>query len=75
MLMQLHKLSKGLKTAYRGSDVRGRVKHFDRWTDRAHVEDDGPAGYTQTVNEYYDLCSEFMVFGWGESLHLSLIHI
>ena len=73
MLIQLHKLSNGLKAAYRGSDVHSRVKHFDGWTDRAHMEDDGPAGYdnTQTVKEYYDLCSEFMVFGWGESLHFA----
>ncbi len=24
-----------------------------------------------TVKEYYDLCSEFMVFGWSESLHFA----
>ena len=41
--------------------------------DRAHVEDANPAGYdhTETVKEYYDLCGEFMVFGWGESLHFA----
>jgi sterol 24-C-methyltransferase len=27
--------------------------------------------HTQTVKEYYDLCSDFMVFGWGESLHFA----
>ena len=71
--MQLRKLSSGLKAAYRGSDVRSRVKHLDGWTDRAHVEAAGPAGYdhTETVKEYYDLCNELMVFGWGESLHFA----
>ena len=71
--MQLRKLSNGLKAAYRGSDVRRRVKHFDGWTDRAHAEDRGQAGYdhAETVKEYYDLCSEFMVFGWSESLHFA----
>ena len=71
--MQLRKLSNGLKAAYSGSDVHSRVKHFDGWTDRAHVEDAAPTGYdhTETVKEYYDLCSEFMVFGWGESLHFA----
>ena len=71
--MQLRKLSRGLKAAYRGSDVRGRVKRFDGWTDRAHVEDTGPSGYdhAETVKEYYDLCGEFMVFGWSESLHFA----
>ena len=77
--MQLRKLANGLKVAYRGSDVRRRLNHFDEWMDRAQVEDAGagagaePAGYdhTETVREYYDLCSEFMVFGWGESLHFA----
>ena len=71
--MQLRKLSNGLKTAYRGHDVHHRVKHFDGWMNRAHVEDAVPTDYdhTETVKEYYDLCSEFMVFGWGESLHFA----
>ena len=71
--MQIRKLSKGLKAAYRGPDVRRRVKHLDGWTDRARAEDSGPAGYdhTETVSEYYDLCTEFMEFGWGESLHFA----
>ena len=71
--MQLRQLSNRLKAAYRGSDVHSRVKHFDGWMDRVHMEDAGPTGYdhTQTVREYYDLCSEFMVFGWGESLHFA----
>ena len=71
--MQLRKLSRGLKAAYRGSDVHHRVKQFDAWTDRARTDDAGPQGYNhaETVREYYDLCSEFMVFGWAESLHFA----
>ncbi|MCY4449121.1 MAG: class I SAM-dependent methyltransferase [Chloroflexi bacterium] len=71
--MQLRELPNRLKAAYRGSDVRHRVKHFDRWMDRANVEDAGPAVYdhVETVREYYDLCNEFMVFGWSESLHFA----
>ena len=71
--MQLRKLSNELKAVYRGSDVHSRVKHFDGWMDRAGGEHVGPTGYdhTETVKEYYDLCSEFMVFGWGESLHFA----
>ena len=71
--MQLRKLSRGLKAAYRGSDVQGRVKRFDGWRDRASARDSGPSGYdhAETVREYYDLCSEFMEFGWGESLHFA----
>ncbi|MXY59044.1 MAG: methyltransferase domain-containing protein [Chloroflexi bacterium] len=71
--MQLRKLSGGLKAAYRGSDVRRRVEHFDGWMDRAQAEDVGPASYdhAETVREYYDLCSDFMIFGWSESLHFA----
>ena len=71
--MQLRRLSDGLKAAYRGSNVVRRVQRFDGWTDRAFAEDSGAAGYdhTETVKEYYDLCSEFMIFGWGESLHFA----
>jgi len=33
--------------------------------------DDIEHDYVQTVDEYYDLCSEFMQFGWSESLHFA----
>ena len=72
-VIQLRKLSNGLKAAYRGSDAHRRAKHFDGWMQRATAEDAGATGYdhTKTVKEYYDLCGEFMVFGWGESLHFA----
>ena len=43
------------------------------WTDRAWGEADPAAAYdhVQTVTDYYDLCNEFMVFGWSESLHFA----
>ncbi len=71
--MQLHRLSKGLKAAYRGSDVQRRVERFDEWRDRAEEGKADSADYdhASTVKEYYDLCSEFMVFGWSESLHFA----
>ena len=71
--MQLRKLSQGLKDAYHGSDVHRRLKEVDGWMDRARTENAGPTGYdhTETVKEYYRLCNEFMVFGWGESLHFA----
>ncbi len=74
--MHLRKLSNELKAAYRGSDVRRRVKDFDGWLNRAQAEEVGTAGtedynHAETVKEYYDLCSDFMVFGWGESLHFA----
>ena len=71
--MQLRKLSSGLKGAYRGTDVTRRVQHFDGWIDRASVDGTDAQDYDHaaTVREYYDLCGEFMVFGWGESLHFA----
>ena len=71
--MKFRELSSGLKAAYRGSNVHRRVKHVSGWMDRASADADGTAGYdhAETVREYYDLCNEFMVFGWSESLHFA----
>ena len=71
--MKLLRLYKGLRSTYRGSDVSRRVQSFDGWTDRASVDDADAKGYehAETVREYYDLFSELMVFGWGESLHFA----
>ncbi len=71
--MRLRTLSRRLKASYRGADVRNRVRYFDGWMDRANANDVGATGYDhpETVREYYDLCSEFMVFGWSESLHFA----
>ena len=71
--MQLGKLSSALKRAYRGSDVTRRVKHFEGWSVRAAQEGVGANSYdhSETVKDYYELCNEFMVFGWNESLHFA----
>ncbi|MXY75054.1 MAG: methyltransferase domain-containing protein [Acidimicrobiia bacterium] len=71
--MRLRELHKGLKAAYRGSDVAHRVRRFHGWSDRASAAEVRTSDYdhAETVEEYYDLCSEFMVFGWGESLHFA----
>ena len=72
-LGRLRSLSKGLKGAYRGSDAQRRVQDFDGWMHRATAGDAVATDYDHatTVKEYYDLCGEFMVFGWGESLHFA----
>ena len=71
--MQFRKLSSGLKAAYRGQDVAHRVRRFNSWSARISGQNADAAGYdySETVREYYDLCSEFMVFSWGESLHFA----
>ena len=69
--MQFGKLSNALKQAYHGSNVSRRVQHFDGWIDRAAPEAVRGYDHTETVKDYYDLCSEFMVWGWSESLHFA----
>ncbi len=66
------RLSRNVWNAYRGSNVEGRLARYARWLDTsqrrdAHVDYD----HTETVNDYYDLCGEFMQFGWNESLHFA----
>ncbi len=70
---QLRQLSRELKTTHSGSDIHRRVSDFDGWLDRAPADDDSATGYDHagTVKEYYDLCTQFMVFGWSESLHFA----
>ncbi len=70
--MNIRRLSRELKASYGGSNVSRRAEHFENWVARASSES-ATADYdhTETVREYYDLCSEFMVFGWGESLHFA----
>ena len=71
--MQLAKLSDYLKKAYRDSNVTRRVEHFNGWIDRATPDrvEEAPYDHAKTVKDYYDLCGEFMVFGWNESLHFA----
>ena len=69
--MQFGKLPNALKESYHGSNVSRRVQHFDGWIDRATPESARGYDHTETVKDYYDLCSEFMVWGWSESLHFA----
>lgn len=67
------KLPKNLRDAYRGWNVNSRLARFGSWFERRNqAEVDGDDyDHTETVNNYYDLCSEFMQFGWNESLHFA----
>ncbi|MXY91437.1 MAG: methyltransferase domain-containing protein [Gammaproteobacteria bacterium] len=68
----LKKISEPLWNAYRGWDVPSRVRRLGGWLERRRQDESG-GGYdhSETVNEYYDLCNEFMQFGWNESLHFA----
>ena len=66
-------LPNSLRSAYQGSDIGRRVARFGDWFDAmGRCDADGTDyDHARTVNEYYDLCSEFMQFGWSESLHFA----
>ena len=69
---RIRELSDGLRSAFDGSNAADRVQDFEGWTDRAsHADSTREYDHTRTVREYYDLCTEFMVWGWGESLHFA----
>jgi len=69
---QLRDLTNGLKAAFDGSNVVSRVQDFEGWTDKvSHPDSEAGYDHTRTVEEYYNLCSDFMVLGWGESLHFA----
>ncbi len=69
----LKKVTGPLRNAYRGWDVPGRLARFGGWMERSRRAEAGGEVYdhTETVNDYYDLCNEFMLFGWNESLHFA----
>ena len=71
---KLTRVLTGLRAADRtGGGVARRMRRFDGWLDRASARNADEKGYdhTETVKEYYDICNELMVWGWGESLHFA----
>ncbi len=69
----LSNLSKSLWNSYRGWNVTARVARFGNWIEsKKRAGADGSAyDHADTVNNYYDLCGEFMEYGWNESLHFA----
>jgi cyclopropane fatty-acyl-phospholipid synthase-like methyltransferase len=48
------------------------VADFEQWVERSAADADSSAyDHTDTVNDYYDLCNQFMELGWGESLQFA----
>ena len=64
-------LSTSLKNAYQGWHVKSRVNRLSKWVDRKKLVGANGYDHTETVNDYYDLCHEFMEFGWSDSLHFA----
>ncbi len=73
-MSKLSRVFAGLRAADRvGGGVDRRMRRFDDWLDRASVRNGGATDYdhTETVREYYEICNDLMVWGWGESLHFA----
>lgn len=71
---QVLTLPRRLRAAYRrDGQVPRRVSQLDGWMERAAASGRGGDAYdhAETVREYYELCNEFMLFSWGESLHFA----
>ena len=64
-------LAKPLWNAYRDLNVPNRVTRLGGWMERRQQAESGGYDHSGTVNDYYDLCNEFMQFGWNESLHFA----
>ena len=64
------KLSTSVKNAYEGWQVAGRTERVGSWLERRRTAAEN-YDHTETVDDYYSLCSEFMQFGWNESLHFA----
>ena len=71
--MALGRFTGSVRDAHRGSDVSDRVADFEQWVERSTAADADSSEYdhTATVNDYYDLCNQFMELGWGESLQFA----
>ena len=69
----LKKLTAPLWNVYRDWNVPSRLARFGGWRERRKRADadDGVYDHSETVNDYYDLCTEFMQFGWNVSLHFA----
>lgn len=73
MLENLVNLPGRIRRAYRRWSVDSRLDRLNTWFDRREPGDGSGGSYdhAETVRDYYDLCHEFMEFGWGESLHFA----
>ena len=73
MLRKFIKLSTRIKGAYEPWSVDSRIESLNDWFDERtpNAASDDEYDHTKTVNNYYDLCHEFMEYGWGDSLHFA----
>ena len=74
-LSHILKLPRNLRESLGNVDIADRIERFESWIERsqkAKIQNE-PYDHTQTVNEYYEILTEMMKFGWSESLHFAPI--
>jgi len=54
-------------------EMKGQVKEYTQLFDGAGA-DVRKSNYTEVVNKYYDLATDFYEFGWGHSFHFAPRH-
>ena len=66
--MSIVSLLRQLNAAFPGKEL---ARH-QQWVEGASSSDvSGEVDHAELVKEYYEVCTEFMVFGWSESLHFA----
>lgn len=71
--MGIAKTTRELKEVFREGNSILRMQDFQERSKQATLQSGRSDQYdhAQTVKSYYELCTEIMVFGWGESLHFA----
>jgi sterol 24-C-methyltransferase len=55
------------------SDGGGKIEKYTEYysEDTAAKTSERTAAYTEVVNDYYDLVTDFYSYGWGDSFHFA----
>ena len=73
MIGKLMRLSSRIKGAYAAWEIDSRVERLNGWFEERNSQksSNGNYNHAETVSNYYELCHEFMEYGWGDSLHFA----
>lgn len=65
-------LASGVGGKIEKKEVLSAVEQYEKYHGYyGGEEEERKANYTDMVNKYYDLCTSFYEFGWGESFHFA----
>ena len=66
--MRIYSLLRQLNAAFPGKEL---ARHQEWFEGASSTDVSGDVDHAELVKEYYEVCTEFMVFGWSESLHFA----